>query len=112
MSIARRLPLALSVLCCAALAASVSGAREPRSGIQRSGSSHREVTRTGPNGGTRSKHVHAERTATGYTRDTTFTDAQGRTATRAAEVVNDRDAGTRTKTVEWTGKLAPNAPAE
>jgi hypothetical protein len=141
MSIARRLPLALSILCCAALAASVAGAREPRGGAQRSGSAHREVTRTGPNGnaktwkqdtswqrgggkldrhttqtgpngGTRSKDVHAERTPTGYTRDTTFTDAQGRTATRAAEVVNDRDAGTRTKTIEWTGKAAPPAPVE
>jgi len=123
---------------CIALIAGVAGAREPRAGAPRSGSAHREVTRTGPNGNsqtwqrdttwergngeldrhttatgpagaTRGKDVHAERTATGHTRETTFTDAQGRTATRAAEVVNDREAGKRTQTVEWMGRAGQTA---
>ena len=138
MPIAHGLPRLLSTVCCIALFAGMAGAREPRGGIARSGSAHREVTRTGPNGNaqtrqrdttwqlgngeydrhttstgpagaTRSKDVHAERTATGHTRDTTFTDAQGRTATRAAEVVNDREAGKRTQTVQWTGRAGQTA---
>lgn len=47
--------------------------------------------------------VERQRTDTGHTRSDTWTNANGRTATRDATVVNDRDAGTRTRDVEWTG---------
>ncbi len=106
MSITRRLSLVVSTLACVALMAAAAGAREPRSGVARSGSAHREVTRTGPNGhsqtwqsdsswqrgngqfdrhttqtgprgATRSKDVHAERTDTGYTRTSHLTRPDG-----------------------------------
>jgi hypothetical protein len=133
MQLAHRFALVLSTVSCVALMADVAGARGPQGGGTRSGSAHREATRTGPNGssqtwkrdttwqrgggsydrhttqtgpkgGTRSRDVHAERTEMGHTRSTTFSDAQGRTATREAEVVKDREAGTRMHSVEWTGR--------
>jgi hypothetical protein len=106
MSIARRASLVPSTLCCVALTASTALAREPRGGAAHSGSSHREVTRTGPDGrsrtwvgdtswqrgngrfdrhtvqtgprgATRSKDVHVERTDTGATRTTRVTRPDG-----------------------------------
>ena len=51
MPIARGFPRSFSRPSVAiALLAGVAGAREPRGGVARSGSAHREVTRTGPNG--------------------------------------------------------------
>ena len=79
------------------------GGRHGRDVRARSGSAQKHVTRTGPGGATRSKDVRAERTETGYRRNTTWTDAQGRTATRDAEAVVDREAGTASKQVEWKG---------
>jgi hypothetical protein len=97
--------------------AAAAGERQPT----RSGSSHREVTRTGPdgqsrtwkrdstwqrgagqydrqttqtgpNGAVRSLDVHAERTPTGHTRQTTYTDPQGRTRTREVSVTRSSGA--------------------
>ncbi len=67
------------------------------------GTRTRDVTYTGPNGGTRTVNDVATRTEDGHTRYTVFTDAQGRTATREAVVVNDGD-GTRTRDVTYTGR--------
>lgn len=44
-----------------------------------------------------------QRTETGHTRTDTVTRADGATATRHAEVTNDREAGTRTRDVDYTG---------
>ncbi len=44
-----------------------------------------------------------ERTENGHKRSDTWTSADGRTATREAEVTNDREAGTRTRNVDYTG---------
>jgi hypothetical protein len=63
--------------------------------------SHRE--RTGPGGRTRTKDVQVERTETGYRRNTTWTDARGRQAWRDASLSVNREAGTASKTVDWTG---------
>jgi hypothetical protein len=48
---------------------------------------------------------HTERTKTdnGHTRNDTWTNGEGKTATRDANVVNDRDNGTRTRDVDWQG---------
>jgi hypothetical protein len=48
--------------------------------------------------------TQSQRTANGHTAHSTRTDAQGRTATRDATVVNDKATGTRTKDVTYTGK--------
>ena len=44
-----------------------------------------------------------QRTDTGHTRTDTVTRADGATATRNAVVTNDKDAGTRTRNVDYTG---------
>ena len=44
-----------------------------------------------------------QRTETGHTRTDTWTSADGKSATRNAVVTNDRDAGTRTRNVDYTG---------
>jgi hypothetical protein len=62
------------------------------------------TTRTGPRGGTRTKDVVGQRTEDGRTRSTTWTDAQGRTASREATVTRDPAAGTRTRDVVLTGR--------
>lgn len=101
----RRVPILLTTLFCVALTSSTALAGEPR-GSSRSGSSHREVTRTGadgrsrtwqsdttwqrgngkfdrhttqtgPRGATRSKQVHVERTDGGATRTSTITRPDG-----------------------------------
>ncbi|HVS24013.1 MAG TPA: hypothetical protein VMU03_09850 [Gammaproteobacteria bacterium] len=48
---------------------------------------------------------HTERTKTenGHRREDTWTNSQGKTTERDATVVNDRNAGTRTRDVEWQG---------
>lgn len=48
--------------------------------------------------------TQTQRTADGHTSHSSRTDAQGRTATRDASVVNDKETGTRTKDVTFTGK--------
>jgi hypothetical protein len=50
-----------------------------------------------------SKQVQQQRTPTGHERNTTWTGANGKTATRNADVSFDRDAGTRTREVTTTG---------
>jgi len=44
-----------------------------------------------------------QRTETGHTRTDTVTRADGATATRSAVVTNDKEAGTRTRNVDYTG---------
>lgn len=48
------------------------------------------------------RHTELRRTDTGHTRTDTWTGERG-TATRQAEVVNDRASQTRTREVQWTG---------
>lgn len=49
------------------------------------------------------RHTEVERTDNGRTSRSTWTGRDGRTATREATVVNDREAGTRTRDVTYTG---------
>jgi hypothetical protein len=49
------------------------------------------------------RHTEVQRTDHGHTRTDTWTGEGGRTATRNAEVMNDRADQTRTRDVEWTG---------
>lgn len=101
MSIARRLPLLLSTLCCVALATSVAGAGEPRGGA-RSGSAHREVTRTGPNGNSQTwqRDTTWQRGGGQYDRHTTQTGPKG--ATRSKDVHVERTDGGRASTTTVT----------
>jgi hypothetical protein len=57
---------------------------------------------------------HTERTKTdnGHAREDTWTNGQGKTATRDANVVNDRDNGTRTRDVDWQGPNGKTATRE
>ncbi len=48
--------------------------------------------------------TQTQRTANGHTSNTVRTDAQGRTSTRDATVTNNRETGTRTKDVTYTGR--------
>jgi hypothetical protein len=57
----------------------------------------RRDTWRGENGRTASRSDVTTRTDSGYTRDSTFTGPNGQTATRSANVVSDREAGTRTR---------------
>lgn len=50
-----------------------------------------------------SRHTEAQRTDNGHTSRTTWTGENGKTATRDATVVKDREAGTRTRDVTYTG---------
>ena len=50
-----------------------------------------------------SHQSQVQRTTNGHTRSDTWTNAQGRTARRDAEVVNDKQAQTRTRDVQWQG---------
>lgn len=50
-----------------------------------------------------SRHTETRRTDHGHTSHTTWTGENGKTATRDAAVVNDREAGTRTRDVTYTG---------
>lgn len=44
-----------------------------------------------------------QRTENGHTRSDTWTNADGKTATRDAVITNDKEAGTRTRNVDYTG---------
>jgi hypothetical protein len=50
-----------------------------------------------------SRHTEGQRTDNGHTSHSTWTGENGKTATRDAAVVNDREAGTRTRDVTYTG---------
>lgn len=50
-----------------------------------------------------SQHTETQRTENGHTRNSTWTGEDGRKATRDANVVNDRAAGTRTRDITYTG---------
>jgi len=50
-----------------------------------------------------SRHTEVQRTENGHTSHSTWTGENGKTATRDANVVNDREAGTRTRGVTSTG---------
>jgi len=67
------------------------------------GQATRDTTWTGANGKTATRHSEAQRTETGHTSHSTYTGPNGKTATRDATVVRDREAGTRAKDVTWTG---------
>lgn len=60
------------------------------------------VNRTPPRGDF-TRHTERQRTENGRKRSDTWTNANGRQVSRDATVVNDRDAGTRTRDVLWTG---------
>jgi hypothetical protein len=49
-----------------------------------------------------SHHVQRQRTDNGHVRNDTWTNANGKSATRTATVVNDKEAGTRTRDVVMT----------
>jgi len=102
MSFTRRLPLVLSTLACVALAASVAGAREPRGGGSRAGSAHSELTRTGPNGQSRTwqRDTTWQRGGGVYDRHTTLTGPAG--ATRTKDVHMERTDTGRSGTVSVT----------
>jgi hypothetical protein len=67
------------------------------------GSRTRDVSYTGPNGKQNSVHDVTQKTDNGHTRDSTYTNGKGETATRNAVVTNDKDNGTRTRDVTYTG---------
>jgi len=54
-------------------------------------------------GGSYSHQTQVQGTASGHTRSDTWTNADGRTASRNATVVNDKEAGTRTRDVQRQG---------
>lgn len=82
----------------AAASADAAGARGGRAaGAQRGSYSH---------------HVEGQRTANGHTRHDDWTNAKGKTATRDATVVNDRENGTRTRDVDWKGPNGKTATRE
>lgn len=49
------------------------------------------------------RHTERQRTENGRTRSDTWTNGKGKQVSRDATVVNDREAGTRTRDVLWTG---------
>ncbi len=53
-----------------------------------------------------------QRTENGRTRTDTWTGPNGKTATRNAEVTNDREAGTRTREVDYTGPNGKTASVD
>jgi len=67
------------------------------------GHATRDTTWTGPNGKTGTRHTEVQKTEDGHTTHSTTTRPDGKTTTRDATVVNDRAAGTHTKDVTWTG---------
>jgi hypothetical protein len=68
------------------------------------GTAERNSTWTGSAGGTASRNDSVARTDSGRERNTTWTDPTGNQATRDAEVVRDPESGTRTKDVTWVGR--------
>jgi hypothetical protein len=59
--------------------------------------------------GSYSHQVQVQRTANGHTRSDTWTNAEGSTASRNATVVNDKEAGTRTRDVQRQGPQGQTA---
>ena len=59
-------------------------------------------TRTLKNGETISRQTVQTATETGFNRQSTRTNAEGQTATKEINVVNDKDAGTRSRTMTGT----------
>ena len=55
------------------------------------------------------RQTQVQRTGTGHTRSDTWTNAQGKTASRNATVVNDKGSGTRTRDVRWQGPQGQQA---
>jgi hypothetical protein len=53
--------------------------------------------------GSYTRHTEVQRTDHGHTRSDTWTGENGKSATRNAQVVNDRATRTRTREVQWTG---------
>lgn len=66
------------------------------------GTRTREVDYTGPNGGTGSVDSVRTRTDDGFTRSTTATNAEGKTATRDLTVSRDKDAVTVTRQSDYS----------
>ena len=81
----------------AAASADAAGTRGRAGGAQRGNSTH---------------HVEGQRTANGHTRHDDWTNAKGKTATRDATVVNDRENGTRTRDVASQGPNGKTATRE
>ncbi len=67
------------------------------------GTKTRESTWTRPNGQSGNATTVSTKTEDGFSRDTTVTNAKGETATRNVDVSRDRDAGTSTRSVDYTG---------
>jgi len=67
------------------------------------GTRTRESAWTRPNGNSGSSTTVSTKTDDGFSRDTTATNARGETATRNVDVSRDKDAGTSTRSVDYTG---------
>jgi len=80
-------------------------AARSREARPRSGASHQQITRTGPDGRSRTwqKDTSWQRGGGSAERHTTWTGPQGRTASRDAVVTRDPESGTRTQDVVRTG---------
>lgn len=76
------------------------GAHADPAGGSRAGHAQRAKPRAQ---GNHTHHTEVQRTEHGHTRSDTWTGADGKSATRDAEVVNDRAHQTRSRDVEWTG---------
>ncbi len=62
----------------------------------------RTVSGTNYNGGQYSGQRVTQKTENGYTRDSTFTNSQGKTTTRSVDATVDKQAGTVTKNISVT----------
>ena len=56
--------------------------------------------------------IERQRTENGHLRNDTWTNANGKTASRNAVVTNDKDAGTRTRDVQYTGPNGKTASVD
>ncbi len=66
------------------------------------GTRTKTISGTNFNGGSYSGQKVTQKTDSGYTRDASFTNAQGKTASRHVEATLDKDAGTVTKNITAT----------
>lgn len=64
---------------------------------------HRRGTQAQRTSQSHTRTTERQRTDSGHTRTDTWTGADGRSARRDATVTNDREAGTRTRNVDYTG---------
>lgn len=102
----RWIPSGLAALALLLLAAGPAEARERRGGrVPKSGSAHREVTRTGPGGEprTRTQDSTWQRGDGAWTRDTTHTGPGGRQGTTQVEGQRSGDGWIRSKTSTGPG---------